>query len=299
MKENRSALILRIVLGGTMGALLAPALVWIMSALLLPAESQAVGSLSLTAAAGIVTPEMAASFGSVEVAVLVQSALGALFGAVVAMATMPFADDGRELILRSLIHFAATAGSFSLMMWVCRWVDGPRYILLWVGVLALLYGLIWLGRWIGWYMEVIQLRELLGLDPGPTPLKWRETLPYMLFALLICDLLPLTLRGMELLLGIRDVQVFTWLLYPWLLLPVIGYASGLSLGKRQGVCPLYPVACFVCYLPMVYILFNGGALFHCFLVAVPALAGNVTGFLYRRAVPKKRGKTGRDRKGNS
>lgn len=288
MKENRAALMLRILLGGTLGALLAPALVWIMSALLLPAESQAVGSLSLTVAAGIVTPEMAVAFGSAEVAVLVQSALGALFGAVVAMATMPFADDGRELILRSLIHFTATAGSFSLLLWVCRWVDDPRYILLWVGVLALLYGLIWLGRWIGWYLEVIQLRELLGLDPGPTPLKWRETLPYLIFALLICDFLPLALRGLEMLLGIRDVQVFTWLLYPYLLLPVIGYASGLSLGKRQGVCPLYPAACFFFYLPMVYILFHGGALFHCFLVAVPALAGNVTGFLYRRAVPKKR-----------
>jgi len=62
----------------------------------------------------------------------------------------------------------------------------------------------------------------------------------------------------------------------------------LSLGKRQGVCPLYPVACFVCYLPMVWLLFNESALFHCFLVAVPALAGNVMGWLYRRAVPKKR-----------
>ena len=286
MKENRALLIFRVMLGGTMGALLAPALVWIMSALLLPAESQAVGSLSMAAAGGIVVPEMAAAFGSVEMAVLIQSALGALFGSIVAMATIPFADDGKELILRSLIHFAATAGSFSLLLWVCRWVDGPRYILLWVGVLALLYGLIWLGRWIGWYMEVIQLRELLGLDPGPTPLKWRETLPYLFFAVLICNLLPMVLRGVELLLGIRDVLVFTWLLYPCFLLPVIGYTSGLSLGKRQGVCPLYPVACFVCYLPMVYILFHGGAFFHCFLVAIPALAGNVTGFLYRRAVPK-------------
>lgn len=294
MKENRGALLLRILLGGGLGALLAPALVWVASALFLPEESQAVGSLALATAASIVTPEMAAAFGSVEGAVLIQSALGALFGAIVAMATMPFADEGKELVLHSVLHFSATAGSFSLLLWVCRWVDGPQYILLWVSVLALLYSLIWLGRWIGWYMEVIQLRELLGLDPGPTPLKWRETLPYLLFAVLLCDLLPLTLRGLELLLGIRDVQVFTWLLYPCLLLPVIGYASGLSLGKRQGVCPLYPAACFVCYLPMVYLLFNGGALFHCFLVAIPALAGNVTGFLYRRAVPKRKSRKGRD-----
>ena len=74
-----------------------------------------------------------------------------------------------------------------------------------------------------------------------------------------------------------------------MILPVVGFLSGVSLGKRQGVCPLYPVAGFVCYLPSVYLLFNGSALFHCFLIAVPALAGNVLGWLYRRAVPKRKG----------
>ena len=74
-----------------------------------------------------------------------------------------------------------------------------------------------------------------------------------------------------------------------MVLPVVGFLSGVSLGKRQGVCPLYPVACFVLYLPMVPLLFNGSALFHCFMIALPALAGNVLGWLYRRAVPKQRG----------
>ena len=39
---------------------------------------------------------------------------------------------------------------------------------------------------------------------------------------------------------------------------------------------------------MVYLLFNSTALFHCFMVALPALGGNVMGWLYRRAVPKRR-----------
>jgi len=39
---------------------------------------------------------------------------------------------------------------------------------------------------------------------------------------------------------------------------------------------------------MVFILFNSSAMFHCFMVAVPALMGNVLGWLYRRAVPKTR-----------
>ena len=77
------------------------------------------------------------------------------------------------------------------------------------------------------------------------------------------------------------------LLLPYRLLPAAGFSSGLSLGKRQGWCPLYPAACFLCYLPMVWLLFNSSALFHCFMVAVPALAGNILGWLYRRTVPKK------------
>ena len=157
-------------------------------------------------------------------------------------------------------------------------------LLAWEGVLFLLYAVIWLGRWIGWYVEVMQLRSLLGLAPGPSPLKWRETLPYLPFVLLLCDGLPLLLRVLD----APDVPVLSGLILPYLLLPVAGFSSGLSLGKRQGVCPLYPVACFVCYLPMVFLLFNYTALFHCFMVAVPALAGNVLGWMYRRAVPKKK-----------
>ena len=72
------------------------------------------------------------------------------------------------------------------------------------------------------------------------------------------------------------------------MLPVVGFLSGISLGKRQGVCPLYPVACGLLYLPMVPLLFNESALFHCLMIAIPALAGNVLGWLYRRAVPKRR-----------
>ena len=85
-----------------------------------------------------------------------------------------------------------------------------------------------------------------------------------------------------------DVPVLSGLLLPYILLPVAGFSSGLSLGKRQGVCPLYPVGCFLCYLPMVFLLFNYTAMFHCFMVAVPALAGNVLGWLYRRAGPKEK-----------
>lgn len=202
-------------------------------------------------------------------------------GAAAGVATLPFADDGKSLMLRSAAHFAVTSVLFVLL--AAQLGARGIQLLAWEAVLGLLYAVIWLGRWVGWYVEVMQLRTLLGLDAGPSPLKWRETLPYVPFVLLLCDVLPLLLRVFD----APDVPVLSGLLLPYLILPVAGFSSGLSLGKRQGVCPLYPIACFLCYLPMVFLLYNYTALFHCFMVSVPALAGNVLGWLYRRAVPKK------------
>ena len=204
-------------------------------------------------------------------------------GAAAGVATLPFADDGKTLLLRSAAHLGVTASLFALLL-AQLGVRGTN-LLAWEAVLALLYGTVWLGRWVGWYVEVMQLRTLLGLDAGPSPLKWRETMPYLPFALLLCDVLPALLHWVDRTL-IVDVPVLSGLILPYLLLPVAGFSSGLSLGKRQGGCPLYPAACFVCYLPVVFLLYNYTALFHCFMVAVPALAGNVLGWMYRRAVPK-------------
>ena len=205
-------------------------------------------------------------------------------GAAVGTATLPFADNGRSLLLCSAAHFGITAVLFTLLtaQLGARGVE----LLAWLVILTLAYAVIWLGRWVGWYVEVMQLRTLLGLAPGPSPLKWRETLPHLGFALLLCGVLPLLLRWADHAVS-ADVPVLSGLLLPYVLLPVAGFSSGLSLGKRQGVCLLYPAACFLCYLPMVFLLFNSSAMFHCFMVAVPALAGNVMGWMYRRAVPKK------------
>lgn len=203
-------------------------------------------------------------------------------GAAAGVATLPFADDGSTLLLRSAVHFGVTAALFALL--AAQFGARGTNLLVWEAILALLYAVVWLGRWVGWYMEVVQLRALLGLAPGPSPLKWRETLPYLPFVLLLCDGLPLLLRWLD----PADVPVLSGLVLPYLLLPVAGFSSGVSLGKRQGVCPLYPAAAFLCYLPMVFLLFNSSALFHCFMVAVPALAGNVLGWMCRRASPKTR-----------
>lgn len=163
-----------------------------------------------------------------------------LFGAEIGIATLPFADGGRALLFRSLAHF----GAMTLTMWA--WVllnfapePLPGLALSFQLPFTLIYILIWLGRWVGWYAEVAQIRERLGLSPKPSFWKWQETLPHIGFALFLCLLLPLVLR----LCDAPDVPVLTALLYTWFLLPLGSFFSALSLGRRQGVCPLYPLAC--------------------------------------------------------
>ena len=240
------------------------------------------GVLGLVASVALV-PYLTNARSPSLAACLLCTALGATLGA----ATLPFADDGPTLVRRSLLHLGVTALEVALVLWLCVDLRDGRAWALWMGMLVLFYAVIWLGRWIGWYVEVMQLRTLLGLAPGPSPLKWRATLPYLPFVLFLCCGLPLILRMADHWVS-ADVPVLSGLILPYLLLPVGGLCAGLSLGKRQGVCPLYPAACFLCYLPMVYLLFNSTALFHCFMVALPALGGNVMGWLYRRAVPKRR-----------
>ena len=167
---------------------------------------------------------------------LLCAGLGGAAGA----ATLPFADDGRQLLLRSWAHFAVTSALFVLLMarFYGWWWEG---LLLLEGMLAVLYALIWLGRWIGWYVEVMRLRTLLGLDAGPSSLKWRETLPYLPFVLLLCDGLPLLLRWAEHEIqrgSILELPILSALILPFVLLPAGGFFAGLSLGKRQGVCQI-------------------------------------------------------------
>ncbi len=253
MKANKwSDLLLRAALGGVLGLALGAFLL-----------DRLIPSLSVTGADARALPPLAYP-------------LCAALGVMAGTATLPFAGEGRKLVLYSVLHFAATAALFALLI---RVLDGEGLVLLvWVGLLALLYVLIWLSRLVGWYADVVQLRRGLGLDPGPSFLKWRETCPYFLFALLLCDVLPLFLR----LVDARDVPLLCGVFLPCVFLPVAGLTSGLSLGKRQGFCPLYPLACALFYLPVVFLLFNPSALFHCGMVAVPALAGNISGAVLRR-----------------
>ena len=217
--------------------------------------------------------------GSAPLAFAVQLGLYFLMGAVVGLSTLPFADDGPTLVLRSLAHFAATAGALTALVVLCGWNWGEFWpVALYLGLLAAVYLLIWLGRWVGWYVEVAAIRQRLGLSPGPSPLKWRETLPYLPFAALMCLVLPMVLRLCE-----SPIPIFS-AIYAMLILPAGGFFSGLFLGRRQGFCPLYPVMCALltlCFVLLARLVSNvaDGAMIPIALCSV--LLGNTVGALFR------------------
>lgn len=208
-------------------------------------------------------------------ALAVQLGLYFLMGAVVGVSTLPFADDGATLVRRSLAHFAATAGALTLLVCLCGWNWGKVVpLVVYLALLAAVYLLIWLVRWAGWYAEVAAIREKLGLDPGSSPLKWKETLPYVPLALALCLGLPWLLRQLE---G-SGMPLFSGAIYAQLLLPVGCLASGMRLGKRHGFCPLYPVVCGVGMLAAVFLLYNYSVLvLFCAIAVGSALLGVAAG----------------------
>ena len=207
------------------------------------------------------------------------AALWFAFGAEIAVATLPFADEGRSLLRRSVLHFAVMA--VTLSAWVLlnfRAAELPFFLLLFV----LIYALIWLARWVGWYAEVAAIRGKLGLDPGPSPLKWKETMPYIPFALGLCLALPALLRAFD----APDVPVLSGILYP-MLLAVGCFFSGSFLAKHQGFCLLYPVLCGLFLIPTVFWLYNATALPYAAVAFLAALIGEVPGLALKMAGERK------------
>ena len=213
--------------------------------------------------------------------VLLSILLFALLGAEIGIATLPFADHGHTLVLRTLAHFALMAATVALWGGLNFGGAGAAFCLI---LLASIYVLVWLGRWVGWYVEVAAIRSKLGLAPSPSLLHWRETLPYLVFALGLCLGLPALLR----LLDPQDVPVLSGVYFPFLLLPIGTFCSGLSLGHRHGFSPLYPVACALFSMAAALLLFNDSALFHGGISLVCALVGNGVGTLLKKRAPREK-----------
>ena len=222
-----------------------------------------------------------ARFGSHALALIMELVSMFALGAAIGLSTLPFADEGPVLIRNSLLHFLITGGLVLFTGWVFCFFDIEYGWLFFAGIYTLLYLLIWMGRWIGWYMEIAQIRARLGLAPGSSLGRWRETLPYLPFLCLLCASLPAVMVGVDRLI-FHDVPLLSGLFLPYLVYPVVGFCSGLSLGKRQGLCPLYPVAAWLLNLPVVLILYNSSALFHCHILFLATLTGNLAGMAVRR-----------------
>lgn len=227
----------------------------------------------------IVSRATEAMFGSYWLAAAVEFTCIFALGAAIGIASMPFADDTRSLVKDSVIHFIVTGALVLLNGWVqCLIEWGWAFLLV---PYTLLYLLIWFGRWIGWYVEVDRIKIKLGLAPAHSPLKWRETLPYLPFLLVLCIALPMLLVWIDRMVFVYS-PILSGLLMPYVIFPIVSLCSGISLGKRQGFCILFPVAAYLLYVPIVFWLFNYTALFHADLLFTFALIGNIIGTCYRK-----------------
>ena len=273
MEELKRQWLPRMVVGGIAGVVV----LYFIGGWLNGLGSQSLPLGSVTAFSAI-SPHLVELVRWEPLAAAVQMVLYFALGAGAGVATLPFADSGRELVVRSAIHFCCTAGVFSLLVWLCRWSWG-RWLtwLAELGILAMIYVLIWLGRWVGWYTEAAAIREKLGLAPGPSLFHWKETLPYLGFAGLFCLAAPVIVWACD----DHRIPVLS-VLYAALILPIVGFMSGLSLGRRHGFCPLYPLACGLFCLPAVLALMNSSALLHCAVALCAALAGNLVGAAGRK-----------------
>ena len=263
------AMLRRCLLGGLLCAALVPGLI-------------ALSGVLSGAPALPVTAAMLASFGLRLLPALgLEIALSFAFGASLGAATAPFADDRRTLLRDSLGHLLLSGLLFFLLCALCRFGTGlgesTAFLL---GLFVLIYALVWLARWMGWYSDVLAIRDALGLTV-PSPLRWRQTLVYAPLLLFLCAVLPVLCRFIDRAAG-ADVPVFSALVLPFLLLPAGGFCAGLSLGRRAGFCPLFAPAALALYLPAVYLVFNPSALFQAFILFFAALLGTLLGAALRR-----------------
>ena len=273
MYDTKKMWLVRIVAGGLTGMAVLVAIGYLVGSINFWGESSFRGFQFVDGA-------MEHLLGSEALAVAVQFALFFVFGALAGIATIPFAEGGRELLTRSALHFLA------METVCCAGVllnfAGTESPLPWMLALALVYVLIWLGRLAAWWGELDAIRKKLGLAPVASPLKWRESLPSLGFVLLLCLAAPLALHFFD----APDVPLLTAMLWPWLLVPVGGFMGGLSLGKRHGLCPLYPASCVLLALTATLLLNNSSPWINGGIALTAALAGNLSGAAHYRRTRK-------------
>lgn len=185
--------------------------------------------------------------GSVQLAGLARLAAGAAWGAAVCAGALLWRRERGTFLTSSLWNYLLDGGAFVLWVWVCFGFQ-PQYPLVLGGAFTGLYLIGWAVRWLTCRRDVDAIREKLGLSlppAAPSPLRWRESLPYLLLA----AALFLGLRPALTPLDGADVPLLTGLFLPWLAFPFIAAVTGFGAGLRHGLCPLLPAAVLLAFLP--------------------------------------------------
>jgi len=227
-----------------------------------------------------------------QVLLAVELALGFGFGVTVGLAVPPMEGSGHAVAVRTALHLLVSSALFAGLCWVCGllWGSWQTWLTL-PGIYWFAYAVVWLLRYLHWRSELRRIRERLGLAQPETPGEiWslRPIRGYLALAAVVELAVPPVLRLLE---QSSDIPVLTGLLYPYVLLPFFCLVTGWSVGRRQGVALLYPVACGLITVPHVFLLYHASALFQAGVAAAFALAGNLAGALVRRGKERAREKT--------
>ncbi|MBQ4426456.1 MAG: DUF3021 family protein [Oscillospiraceae bacterium] len=256
MTEEKYSLRQHIIRGGIGGAL---------GLLILPRYGEMLNSIIIDAGEGG-TP-----------ALIISCILYFVIGALAGIATMPFADTGKELVIRSVIHYALTSLAFSALCLVNGWNRGRwDTLFFFIGVLAVFYLTIWLARWIAWLGEISDIREKLGIKPKRSPLGIVEALPYAVLVLLTSFIV--SCAGYAL-----DRTGWVGSIITALIIPAGVFWAGVVLGKHNGFAPAFIVLAELAAaagfgITIFALHLNLGFGWGAAIPAIAALIGNLAGF---------------------
>lgn len=201
------------------------------------------------------------------------------FGLSGSVQTLLWRGEWGGFLGKSLVGLLVTG--LGLGLWQVTLLGWPWHVetwLFWLGGSASLFLFVWLVRFMAWRTEVERIRAGLALNPPPSPLRWRETLPEMVLAAVL-------MAGLRPLLGLldgRDVPVLRALVLPLLLWPFLAGAMGLYLGRRHGITPLLPLVMGLAFLPNLLYRAAPYGWGHVLVYAALALAGNLLGAALRK-----------------
>ena len=107
-----------------------------------------------------VAPEFQELIGSLKGALLIQSLLSGLYGAICMGTVLVYDDDRLSLSLSSLIHCLCCIIPFIPLSLFLRWSDGPVGVLIMAGFQLAAYFVVWLIMCIKYRKEAEELNEI-------------------------------------------------------------------------------------------------------------------------------------------